>query len=78
MKRPTPKQKRSKLRTHRQYGTFVAKARKKLSDTVALTTCKECGAARLAHTVCKECGMYRGKKVLATNRKKNAITTVKA
>lgn len=26
----------------------------------ALTTCPNCGAARLMHRVCPECGHYRG------------------
>ena len=26
-----------------------------------LTTCSNCGAARLTHRVCPECGYYRGK-----------------
>ncbi len=27
----------------------------------SLTTCSNCGTARLMHRVCPECGFYRGK-----------------
>ncbi len=35
-----------------------------------LTTCENCGEARLAHHICPNCGQYKGRQVLADKRKK--------
>lgn len=33
----------------------------------SLTTCSNCGAARLMHRVCPECGFYRGQLAIEKN-----------
>ncbi|PIE70484.1 MAG: 50S ribosomal protein L32 [Deltaproteobacteria bacterium] len=51
-KRKTSKSRRDKRRTHyKAVGPNV-------------TTCPQCGEARLPHTACKECGTYRGRSII--------------
>jgi large subunit ribosomal protein L32 len=33
---------------------------------VDVSTCPQCGAAKLAHRACPECGYYNGRKVIAS------------
>ncbi len=54
---PLPKRKISKGRRDRRRAHDALKARN-------LTTCTNCGAARLPHTVCAECGFYKGQEVI--------------
>ena len=35
-----------------------------------LTTCKQCGRARLAHNACPNCGTYRGRQVLEVKQRR--------
>ncbi len=51
-----PKKKTSKARTHmrRSHHALV---------TPSLSTCPQCGAAKLPHRVCQECGHYRGRQI---------------
>ena len=50
-KRKTSKSKRDMRRTH-----------KKIAP-VAVTTCTQCGEARLPHHACPNCGDYKGRSV---------------
>jgi len=52
-KRKTSKSKRDKRRTHQKI------------DAPTVTTCPECGEAKLPHHACPECGEYNGKSVIA-------------
>ena len=54
---PLPKRKISKGRRDRRRAHDGLKARK-------LSTCTNCGSARLPHTVCPECGYYKGREVM--------------
>ncbi|PID39507.1 MAG: 50S ribosomal protein L32 [Proteobacteria bacterium] len=54
-KRKTSKSKRDKRRTHKKI------------DAPTVTTCPECGEAKLPHHACLECGEYKGENVLATD-----------
>ncbi len=51
-KRKTSKSKRDKRRTHQKI------------TGPNLTTCSQCGEARLQHHVCPACGVYRGRTVI--------------
>ena len=48
-KRKTSKSKRDKRRTHQK------------TEAVTVTTCSECGEARLPHHACPSCGNYKGR-----------------
>jgi large subunit ribosomal protein L32 len=54
-KRKTSKSRRDKRRTHHKV------------ETVAVTTCSNCGSVHRMHTVCGSCGHYRGRQVLEVN-----------
>ena len=54
-KRKTSKSRRDKRRTHQKV------------SAPTLTTCPECGEAKLPHHACPECGDYKGKNVIATD-----------
>jgi len=50
---PNPKTRHSKSRRDKRRTHYKA-------TEPALTTCPNCGAAKLMHRVCPECGHYRG------------------
>ena len=54
-KRKTSKSRRDKRRTHQKTGA------------PELTTCPECGEAKLPHHACESCGFYRGRQVVETD-----------
>jgi large subunit ribosomal protein L32 len=33
-------------------------------STPAVSTCPQCGQAKVAHTVCKNCGFYKGRQAI--------------
>lgn len=51
-KRKTSKSKRDKRRTHQK------------AQAPNVTTCPQCGEAKLPHRVCTECGEYKGRSVV--------------
>jgi len=51
-KRKTSKSKRDKRRTHKKI------------DGPNLSTCPQCGEARLPHHVCPSCGVYKDRTVI--------------
>ena len=53
-KRKTSKSKRDKRRTHQK------------TQAPNVTTCSQCGEAKLPHRVCTECGSYKGRSVIST------------
>jgi len=53
-KRKTSKSRRDKRRTHQKL------------TAPSLTTCAQCGEAKLPHHVCPSCGKYRGRTFLKT------------
>ena len=63
-KRPTPKKKQAKSQSSRRYKAFQNRARKRLINSVQLSTCPKCKEAKLQHTVCPTCGEYKGRKVI--------------
>jgi len=77
-KRPTPKKKQAKSQSSRRYKAFQNSARKRLRNSVNLTTCPKCKEAKLQHTVCLGCGEYNGRKVLDMEKQVEKITKVKA
>ncbi|MBT3189993.1 MAG: 50S ribosomal protein L32 [Anaerolineae bacterium] len=60
---PLPKRKISKGRRNRRRAHDFLTARN-------LTTCSNCGSARLPHTVCSECGFYKGREVIEVKSEK--------
>ena len=54
-KRKKSKSKRDKRRTHQKTGA------------PDVTSCPECGEARLPHHACPECGVYKGRNVNDTS-----------
>ena len=48
-KRKTSKSRRDKRRTHKK------------TEAPTVTTCSECGEARLPHHACPSCGNYKGR-----------------
>lgn len=65
-----PKKKRSIRARNVRHASWERDILKKLSNMVALSTCTNCGAPRLAHRVCKACGYYKGKQVLTIKTKR--------
>ncbi|MDX9941867.1 MAG: 50S ribosomal protein L32 [Bacteroidales bacterium] len=57
-----PKSKISKTRRDKRRTHYKA-------TEPALTTCPNCGAARLMHRVCPECGHYRGQLAIEKSAK---------
>ncbi len=53
-KRKKSKSKRDKRRTHQK------------TDAPNLSTCPECGEAKLPHHACPSCGYYKGRKAVET------------
>ena len=53
-KRKTSKSKRNKRRTHQKIAG------------PDLTTCPQCGDARLPHHACPSCGTYKGRTIIET------------
>ena len=54
-KRKKSKSKRDTRRTHQK------------TDAPNLSTCPQCGEAKLPHHVCPECGEYKGRTAIETN-----------
>ena len=77
-KHPVPKKKTTKRVTKQRYGSFQTKVLKKLSNTVNLVNCPDCGAKALSHTACPSCGKYRGRQVIDKQKKIDKITKIKA
>jgi large subunit ribosomal protein L32 len=55
-----PKRKKSKSKRDSR------RAQKK-TDGPNLTTCPQCGEAKLPHTACSSCGTYKGRDVLTND-----------
>jgi len=55
-----PKRKKSKSKRD------MRRAQKK-TEAPNLTTCPQCGEAKLPHTACSSCGTYKGRDVLASD-----------
>ena len=53
-KRKKSKSRRDKRRTHQK------------TDAPNLSTCPECGEAKLPHHACPSCGYYKGRKIVDT------------
>ncbi len=53
-KRKTSKSKRDKRRTHQK------------TEAPNLSTCPQCGEAKLPHRACPSCGSYKGRTVIET------------
>lgn len=53
-KRKKSKSRRDKRRTHQK------------TEAPNVTTCPECGEAKLPHHACPECGEYKGRTVIDT------------
>lgn len=64
-----PKKKRSIHKRNVRHASWERDILRKLSNMVSLSTCTNCGAAKLAHRVCKACGFYNGKQVLTIKTK---------
>ncbi|MDR2190626.1 MAG: 50S ribosomal protein L32 [Candidatus Peribacteria bacterium] len=60
----SPRNKISKMRSHRRHSTWKTINLKKLTRTYQITKCSNCGANTLAHRVCPVCGYYKGKQIL--------------
>jgi len=55
-----PKRKKSKSKRD------MRRAQKK-TEAPNLTTCPQCGEAKLPHTACSSCGTYKGRDVLVSD-----------
>ncbi|MDR3169729.1 MAG: 50S ribosomal protein L32 [Candidatus Peribacteria bacterium] len=73
----SPRNKISKMKTHRRHSTWKTINLKKLTSTYKTTRCANCGANKLAHRVCPVCGYYKGKQVI-TIKTKSKETVVDA
>lgn len=56
-KRKTSKSKRDKRRTHKKV------------EAPNVSTCSQCGEAKLSHHACLSCGSYNGRTVIETEEK---------
>lgn len=77
-KRPTPKKQQANSQSSRRYKAFQNRARKRLVNSVGLTTCPKCKEAKMQHSACSNCGEYNGRQVLDMGKKMDKITKVKA
>jgi len=73
----SPRNKISKMKTHRRHSIWKTINLKKLTDKYQTTKCSNCGANKLAHRVCPMCGYHNGKQVL-TIKAKSKETVVDA
>lgn len=64
-----PKKKISKTQKHSRHSTWVRMTLKKMSNRMALSACKNCGATKMAYRVCGSCGYYGDKQVLTIKTK---------
>ncbi|MBO4204264.1 50S ribosomal protein L32 [bacterium] len=65
----SPRNKISKMKTHRRHSTWKTINLKRLTNTYQTTKCKNCGANKLTHRVCPVCGYYNGKQVITIKSK---------
>ncbi len=72
-----PKKKISQAKGRTRHSTWEGLNMKRMVETYQLSTCKNCGAKKLAHRVCPVCGYYKGKQVL-TIKSKSKDTVVDA
>lgn len=56
---PHPKRRMSKTRRDKRRTHYKA-------TPATVSSCPQCGAAKLAHRACPECGYYNGRKVIAS------------
>jgi len=77
-KKSTPKKQTSNSQSKCRQKAFQNFARKRLLDSIRLTTCPKCKEAMPMHTVCHNCGEYNGRKVIDMQKKVDKITKVKA
>ncbi|HCB51886.1 TPA: 50S ribosomal protein L32 [Patescibacteria group bacterium] len=66
-----PKKKVSKTQSRTRHSTWETINLKKISNTYKVSTCKNCGAKKLAYKVCPVCGYYKGKQVITIKSKGN-------
>lgn len=78
-KKPTPKYKRSRHLSRKQYAAFQYQTRKRLLDENHLVKCSNCQEMRRTHHACMSCGFYRGRQVIDMSTKvKDKIKTISA
>jgi len=77
-KKSTPKKQTSNSQAKCRYKAFQNFARKRLLNSVNLTTCPKCKEAIPMHTVCHTCGHYNGRQVIDMGKKVDKITKIKA
>jgi large subunit ribosomal protein L32 len=68
-----PKKKRSIHKRNVRHASWERDILKKLSNMVALSTCTNCGVAKLAHRVCNACGYYNGRQVISIKAKTSNV-----
>jgi len=59
---PVPKRRHSRARSRKRRTHYKIKP-------LTLTTCPNCGEAKLPHRVCPHCGYYKGKPVIQIEEK---------
>ncbi len=72
-----PRKKRSIAKKHQRNSTWRTLKLKKITKTLALSACGNCGKQKRSHHVCPHCGYYRNKQVL-TIKSKTRNTMVEA
>jgi len=77
-KKSTPKKQTSNSQSKCRNKAFLNFARKRLLNSIKLTTCPKCKESIPMHTVCQNCGYYNGRKVLDMDKKVDKITKIKA
>lgn len=77
-KHAVPKRKTPKYRVRSRFSTFVRGVQTALKNRVNVTTCPDCGGARLSHHACPTCGKYNGRQVIDMGKKIDKITKIKA